>query len=897
LFTTENILKGYESDEQMPSLVASLCSILQDRSLPLFEYNEIIASISGRIPAELDVKLREILQQGLDTTSGIDMNRIENEMQKVLENSSPDSRATFSVSMEPLFAWIDKFKPGMEAVYSSTLISILKSYMDIESYFDNKSEADAMTTLRQQFKTESPKIFEMALASTKRETRSSLILAVLEVIDREQTESSKKVFGPIIRDLANLNSARASKVSLRAREMVISNQQPSFLERKESMLNILKDAVKESKNLVHNLDPRSFAKLVTGNHAILDILSDLFYHPKKEINACALFTYVLHTYQAYSTRNLKTHLSEQHVALSWEFNVRNANAASKVVNSNTATGLICAFESLENISTELEALALPIYCEESAKTKAIPAHILNIAVRSSSRLENDSEAQQIFQELAKSMNALFTKCHLKRVTFMVIQENQFPRYFTFKESKRYEEDLVIRHTEPAMAHRLELSRMSNYDIKPCFIDNRRVHIYHGTAKSNPHDTRFFVRAIIHPGQAKESVTPAEFLVSEGSKIIADVLDAVELLSAGQYRNTDCNHVLLSFIQTFSLDLEKLEMGVRDIIRRHRNRLFKLRITEAEIRFSRLNPNTKVAKTTRFVISSNSGFVIQLGVYQEVRDANGVQTLMTVSSPPGPLHNMPVESPYPIKEKVQPKRQKAHALGTTYIYDFPELFKGALKRLWTNYVDGEGMKPPTVLVNYRELVLNSMGELEESNNPPGSNTCGMVAWEMELLTPEYPEGRHIIVIGNDITFNIGSFGPIEDLLFLKASQLARQRGIPRVYISANSGARIGLADEVSDKFKIEWIDPQNPSRGFKYLYLDEADYQKLNHDKPVVIGHKVEDDGRIKYRLDSIIGKEHGLGVENLQGSGQIAGETSRAYDEIFTITLVTCRSVGNQKLI
>ena len=36
----------------------------------------------------------------------------------------------------------------------------------------------------------------------------------------------------------------------------------------------------------------------------------------------------------------------------------------------------------------------------------------------------------------------------------------------------------------------------------------------------------------------------------------------------------------------------------------------------------------------------------------------------------------------------------------------------------------------------------------------------------------------------------------------------------------------------------------------------------------------------------------GLGVENLKGSGLIAGETSRAYDEIFTVTLVTGRSVG-----
>jgi acetyl-CoA carboxylase/biotin carboxylase 1 len=37
---------------------------------------------------------------------------------------------------------------------------------------------------------------------------------------------------------------------------------------------------------------------------------------------------------------------------------------------------------------------------------------------------------------------------------------------------------------------------------------------------------------------------------------------------------------------------------------------------------------------------------------------------------------------------------------------------------------------------------------------------------------------------------------------------------------------------------------------------------------------------------------HGLGVECLKGSGLIAGETSRAYDDIFTITLVTARSVG-----
>lgn len=41
---------------------------------------------------------------------------------------------------------------------------------------------------------------------------------------------------------------------------------------------------------------------------------------------------------------------------------------------------------------------------------------------------------------------------------------------------------------------------------------------------------------------------------------------------------------------------------------------------------------------------------------------------------------------------------------------------------------------------------------------------MVAWQMTLKTPLYPKGRQIIVISNDITYKIGSFGPQEDILF-------------------------------------------------------------------------------------------------------------------------------------
>jgi len=51
-------------------------------------------------------------------------------------------------------------------------------------------------------------------------------------------------------------------------------------------------------------------------------------------------------------------------------------------------------------------------------------------------------------------------------------------------------------------------------------------------------------------------------------------------------------------------------------------------------------------------------------------------------------------------------------------------------------------------------------------------------------------------------------------------------------------------------------------------------------------------GERRFRLDDIVGQTDGIGVENLRGSGMIAGETSAAYEESFTLSYVTGRSVG-----
>lgn len=41
---------------------------------------------------------------------------------------------------------------------------------------------------------------------------------------------------------------------------------------------------------------------------------------------------------------------------------------------------------------------------------------------------------------------------------------------------------------------------------------------------------------------------------------------------------------------------------------------------------------------------------------------------------GPLHGMLINSPYVTKDLLQAKRFQAQTLGTTYVYDFPEMFR-------------------------------------------------------------------------------------------------------------------------------------------------------------------------------------------------------------------------------
>lgn len=521
--------------------------------------------------------------------------------------------------------------------------------------------------------------------------------------------------------------------------------------------------------------------------------------------------------------------------------------------------------------------------------------------------------------------------NIRRVTFAVrprrvehLQSEMalYPNIYTFSNRLGYKEDQIVRHMEAPLAYKLELRRLRSYDVSPLESHNKNVHLYLAKPKVAPAKKadafqRIFVRGLVRQLDRDEGGSRSPFDAYPGpERTLVEALNALELhlnnnplVKSGKPLPTKNNHVFLNILPEAIVNPQYLEGVIRILASRYAERLEQLRVSQVELKIiARFKPGAS-AIPVRLVASNPSGYVVRVEAYVEAAPpsdalSNGDSIFTSIGENHGELDGKPVTSAYPVEFPHDNKRELAKKMSNTvYVYDFLQLIEFNLKRIWRRFIRSTGSSTPVpgVLLETRELVLNADATaVEESTRPAGKNTIGMVAWKLTLFTPEYPAGRDIVIIANDITFKAGSFGTLEDTLFDLASKFARARGIPRLFFSANAGARIGMAEAVKALYKVCWKDASNPTKGFEYLYLTEEDYATLtgsdsqaqaavNADKIVV-----PVTGEVRYVLRDVIGAkgERDLGVECLRGSGTIAGETARAYNEIFTLTYACGRSVG-----
>lgn len=942
LSTLQHILDGYDNQVVMNATLQKLIETLRNQSLPYSEWNQQISALHSRLPQKLDSDLSSLIQRSEQRNAPFPARQLNKLLEKTASSNEVDG--LFNQVIQPLLDITQRYSNGLENHEHSVFASLINEYYNVESLFSgpNNREEDVILKLRDENKSDLLKVVSTVLSHSRVSSKNNLILAILnhyQPLMQQNSEVADALRGSL-KKIVELESRSTAKVSLKAREILIQCALPSIKERSDQLEHILKSSVVQTRygeiGTSHREPQLEVLKdVIDSKYVVFDVLTQFLVHPDPFVASAAAEVYIRRAYRAYNVIGSLTYhnTSNDSPIVEWKFQLPSLSTAaynavpqSKNLLGKSPMGRAVSVSDLTFISTDesqplrtgilvpanhlddVEDLLVrglekiphrdssssssstrgPVPDRSNNQSNAVLSNVASVVVSSSEGYQSESEILSKLDEILSETKDELVATSIRRITFIFgSNDGSYPKYYTFR-GPDYKEDETIRHIEPALAYQLELGRLSNFHIKPVFTDNRNLHVYEAVGKNSAVDKRFFTRGIIRTGRIRDDITIQEYLTSEANRLMSDILDALEVIDTS---NSDLNHIFINFSAVFNVLPEDVEAAFGGFLERFGRRLWRLRVAAAEIRIMCNDPKTGVPFPLRAMINNVSGYVIKSELYIEVKNSQGDWVFKSIGTP-GSMHLRPISTPYPAKEWLQPKRYKAHLMGTTYVYDFPELFRQATLSQWKKYAPDA--KIPDDFFTAVELILDDSDDVTEISREPGANNIGMVGFKVIVKTPEYPRGRQFVIVANDITYKIGSFGPQEDHFFNKITELARKLGIPRIYLSANSGARIGVAEELIPLYQVAWNEPGNPSKGFQYLYLTQEGLEELakNENSKSVQTERIVEDGQIRHVIKAIIGAEDGLGVECLRGSGLIAGATSKAYKDIFTITLVTCRSVG-----
>lgn len=555
LNTLQNILMGFDNQSVLHASVKELISVLRNPELPYGEAFSILSTLSGRIPPKLESSIRSTIEtahsKNLEFPSVKIMRLID---QHMAENVRPQDRNTFLASLAGFDVMVERYSKGLAAHEWHTIGQLFQSYIATEKMFSGRSD-DAVLALRDANRDNLDVVAGYVLSHNRCASKNNLILVLLDHIKREGNQAAlDPSFSGYIRDVANLDSKATAVVALKAREVLVSVQVPSLSERQTQMEQILKTSITSShygERRLNNNEPdqQVLRELIDSHYTIYDVLPAFFLDQTASLALAALETYIRRAYRAYKIENIDHSagdaVDDEPLSLAWTFKLTPGEApvpptprsgafpeASRVASYSDLTylvnkgqeeplrhGVIYSAKTFEQLEQGLVGAIrnLPEERQGLQASRPEPSNVVNaVLLMDQGASEQSPDAWfRVFTEVAERHNAELEKRGVRRVSFMVFHLGQYPAYFTVRwQNGAWKEQESIRDIEPALAYQLELDRLSNFNLQPCGVENRQIHVFYATAKENTADARFFVRALVRPGRLRAGASMAEYLESE-----------------------------------------------------------------------------------------------------------------------------------------------------------------------------------------------------------------------------------------------------------------------------------------------------------------------------------------------------------------------------------------------
>jgi acetyl-CoA carboxylase/biotin carboxylase 1 len=243
-------LDGFDNQAVMHSTLKDLIDTLHNPELPYSEMHVVMSSLSGRIPVKLEDAIRSAVEAAKTKGENTEFPAVR--LKKILDNFiqdniRPTEEAMFRGQISPISEIVERYIQGLKEHEVNVLGSLLKKYADTEALFSGSIEARVLA-LREQYKDNLDQVVSLVLSHARAQSKSKLVMVLLDHVKASglTVSNPESSMYQVLQNLAALENRSSAAVALKAREVLISCQMPSYEERRAQMEAILKASVTSS---------------------------------------------------------------------------------------------------------------------------------------------------------------------------------------------------------------------------------------------------------------------------------------------------------------------------------------------------------------------------------------------------------------------------------------------------------------------------------------------------------------------------------------------------------------------------------------------------------------------------------------------------------------------------
>lgn len=363
-------------------------------------------------------------------------------------------------------------------------------------------------------------------------------------------------------------------------------------------------------------------------------------------------------------------------------------------------------------------------------------------------------------EVAKMLVGQDFAARARRVSVAVCPAAPQPvDYFTFRPDEAGDgslvEDTLIRGMHPMVGRRLNLGRLSEFDVTRLAAPDD-VLLYECVARTNPADRRLVAAAQVRQLAVVRDDEGRVIALPHAERAVENCLEAIRRVRTARGREgtkLDVNHVWVTVWPVVEADLDQL--------------------TALQGKITPLSEGAGIEEVLAEgrVASPDGGAPTPLAIRFHAKPGAGV--VADIVSPP-------TEPLAPLDEYAG-KVLRARRRGLVYPYELQPVLAGG----------------GTVV----EHDLDDSGALVPVDRAPGQNKAGIIVAVVSTPTPLHPEGVTRVVLCGDPLMSLGAVSEAECSRIIAAIDLAEQLGVPVEWFAVSAGARISMESGTEN---MDWV---------------------------------------------------------------------------------------------